>query len=44
MVVAAGAPEEIITNRKSYTAKYLKDKLKVDGKPRKLRRKRKTVA
>jgi excinuclease ABC subunit A len=26
-VVAAGAPEEIIKNRKSYTAKYLKDKL-----------------
>ncbi len=28
-VVAAGPPEEIIKNKKSYTAKYLKDKLKV---------------
>jgi len=28
-VVASGAPEEIIKNRKSYTAMYLKDKLKV---------------
>ena len=27
-VVAAGGPEEIIENKKSYTAKYLKDKLK----------------
>jgi len=26
-VVAEGAPEEIIKNKKSYTAKYLKDKL-----------------
>jgi excinuclease ABC subunit A len=26
-VVAAGPPEEIIKNRKSYTAKYLRDKL-----------------
>ena len=43
-VVAAGAPEEIIKSRKSYTANYLKDKLKVDSEPRKLRRKRKTVA
>jgi len=43
-VVAAGAPEEIIKSRKSYTAKYLKDKLNVDSEPRKLRRKRKTVA
>jgi excinuclease ABC subunit A len=29
-VVAAGEPEEIIKNRKSYTAKYLEDKLKAD--------------
>ncbi|UCE99080.1 MAG: excinuclease ABC subunit UvrA [Planctomycetota bacterium] len=43
-VVATGAPEEIIKNRKSYTAKYLKDKLKVDSESKKLRRKRKTVA
>ena len=43
-VVASGAPEEIIKNRKSYTAKYLKDKLKVDGEPMKSRRKSKTVA
>jgi excinuclease ABC subunit A len=28
-VVAEGTPEQIIKNRKSYTAKYLKDKLKV---------------
>jgi len=28
-VVATGRPEEIIENKKSYTAKYLKDKLKV---------------
>ena len=27
-VVAAGRPEEIVKNRKSYTAKYLKDKLR----------------
>ncbi|GAI35072.1 unnamed protein product, partial [marine sediment metagenome] len=27
-VVAAGRPEEIIKNRKSYTAKYLKAKLR----------------
>jgi excinuclease ABC subunit A len=31
-VVAAGEPEEIIKNRKSYTAKYLEDKLKADKK------------
>jgi excinuclease ABC subunit A len=31
-VVAAGGPEEIIKNRKSYTAKYLEDKLKADKK------------
>ena len=41
-VVAAGAPEEIIKNRKSYTAKYLKRKLQEDseidkGKKRKLK-------
>jgi excinuclease ABC subunit A len=39
-VVVAGTPEEIIKNRKSYTAKYLKKKLKADNgskktKPRK---------
>jgi excinuclease ABC subunit A len=28
-VVATGRPEEIIENKKSYTAKYLKDKLKI---------------
>jgi excinuclease ABC subunit A len=28
-VVVSGAPEEIVKNKKSYTAKYLKDKLKV---------------
>ena len=28
-VVVAGAPEEIVENKNSYTAKYLKDKLKV---------------
>jgi len=33
-VVAAGKPEEIIKNRKSYTAKYLGDKLKADKKKR----------
>jgi excinuclease ABC subunit A len=33
-VVAAGGPEEIIKNRKSYTAKYLEDKLKADKKKR----------
>jgi excinuclease ABC subunit A len=26
-VVAEGAPEEIVKNKKSYTAKYLQDKL-----------------
>jgi excinuclease ABC subunit A len=31
-VVATGEPEEIIKNRKSYTAKYLEDKLKADMK------------
>jgi excinuclease ABC subunit A len=31
-VVAVGEPEEIIKNRKSYTAKYLEDKLKADKK------------
>lgn len=30
-VVAAGAPEEIIKNKKSYTAKYLKDKLEAEN-------------
>ena len=29
-VVAAGAPEEIVKNKKSYTAKYLQAKLQVD--------------
>ncbi len=28
-VVVSGSPEEIVKNKKSYTAKYLKDKLKV---------------
>jgi excinuclease ABC subunit A len=31
-VVAEGAPEEIIKSRRSYTGKYLKDKLKTDKK------------
>ncbi len=31
-VVTAGEPEKIIKNRKSYTAKYLKDKLRADKK------------
>ncbi len=31
-VVATGTPEEIIKNKQSYTAKYLKDKLRLDGK------------
>jgi len=34
-VVATGSPEEIIGNRKSYTAKYLRDKLQVDRKSKK---------
>jgi excinuclease ABC subunit A len=29
-VVASGAPEEIVKNKKSYTAMYLKDKLTAD--------------
>jgi len=29
-VIAAGSPEEIIRKRKSYTAKYLKEKLKAE--------------
>jgi len=33
-VVAAGKPEEIIKNRKSYTAKFLKSKLQPDKKKR----------
>jgi excinuclease ABC subunit A len=33
-VVAAGKPEEIINNRKSYTAKFLKEKLTLDKKKR----------
>jgi len=33
-VVAAGKPEEIIKNRKSYTAKFLKTKLQLDRKKR----------
>ncbi|MGD9110409.1 MAG: excinuclease ABC subunit UvrA, partial [Phycisphaerales bacterium] len=32
-VVVAGTPEEIIKNRKSYTAKYLKKKLEADNGP-----------
>jgi len=28
-VVAAGLPEQIIKNKKSYTAKYLKEKLQI---------------
>jgi excinuclease ABC subunit A len=31
-VVATGEPEEIVRNKKSYTAKYLEDKLKADKK------------
>jgi excinuclease ABC subunit A len=34
-VVATGSPEEIIVNRKSYTAKYLRDKLQADKKGKK---------
>jgi len=33
-VIAAGSPEEIIKSRKSYTAKYLKEKLKEDSRRR----------
>ncbi len=33
-VIAAGSPEEIIKIKKSYTAKYLKEKLKADKKKR----------
>ncbi len=33
-VVAAGQPEEIIKNKRSYTARYLEEKLKADGKKR----------
>jgi len=33
-VIAAGSPEEIIKSRKSYTAKYLKEKLKEDSRKR----------
>ena len=33
-VVTAGGPEEIIKNRKSYTARYLRDKLQADQKKR----------
>jgi len=35
-VVATGGPEEIIKNRKSYTAKYLKTKLRADNKAKNL--------
>ena len=31
-VVAVGSPEEIIKNKKSYTAKYLKDRLLTEKK------------
>jgi excinuclease ABC subunit A len=31
-VVATGMPEEIIKNKQSYTARYLKDKLRLDDK------------
>jgi excinuclease ABC subunit A len=37
-VVAVGRPEEIIENKKSYTAEYLKDKLKVKVKKRKAKK------
>ncbi len=33
-VIAAGSPEEIIKIKKSYTSKYLKEKLKEDKKKR----------
>ena len=33
-VIAAGSPEEIVKIKKSYTAKYLKEKLKADKKKR----------
>jgi excinuclease ABC subunit A len=38
-VVATGSPEDIIENRKSYTAKYLRDKLRVDKKSKKAKAK-----
>ncbi len=44
-VVVAGPPEEILKNSKSYTAKYLKKKLKTDGEVvKKTRRKVKVSA
>ncbi|GAH89604.1 unnamed protein product, partial [marine sediment metagenome] len=36
-VVATGSPEAIIENRKSYTAKYLRDKLQADKKSKKVK-------
>jgi len=38
-VVASGRPEEIIENKNSYTAEYLKNKLQADSKAKKLKRK-----
>ncbi len=42
-VVVAGEPEEIIKNRRSYTAKYLKSKLQSDQKPKTVKRRRKAA-
>ena len=40
-VVATGSPEEIVGNRKSYTAKYLRDKLQADKKGKRAKAKAK---
>ena len=42
-VVVAGEPEEIIKNRRSYTAKYLKSKLQSEQKSKTVKRRRKAV-
>jgi excinuclease ABC subunit A len=36
-VVATGSPDEIIKNRRSYTAEYLRDKLQADKKSKKVK-------
>jgi excinuclease ABC subunit A len=40
-VVATGSPEDIVENRKSYTAKYLRDKLQADKRGKKAKAKAK---
>jgi len=40
-IVVSGSPEEIIKNRKSYTARYLKKRLEAEKKPKRNRKKRK---